>query len=458
MSIDTKTSDSPGWWLHKAARKLEARLPRLQALQDRFEGNPPLPVASESVKEAYRAFQRKSRTNFAELIVEAPRERMQVHGFVTAASDDVEGDEEARRIWDENGLDVESADVHEHMLAMGDGYSIVGPPEEDDGVPIITGEDPRQVVTIHDPVRQRRIRAALKMFHDHDEQVDLAYLYLPGELHVAYREVRRNASNLRVRFSPSTWNWDDDRSAELPDGLMPVVRFRNRRGVGEFEHHVDVLDRINYMVLQRLVIATFQAFRQRAIKGLPDRDDAGREIDYTDVFSSEPGALWQVPEGVDFWESATADMTGILAAAKDDIRDLSAVTRTPFPMLSPDAANQAAEGASFTREGLVFKTEDRIKRATEGWKDVMATAFRWLDDEARADRSKLKVIWGSPERLSLAERADASTKAQDVPWRHRMEHIWGFHPSEINEMDAARAQDALLAGLAAAASGEAGTV
>ena len=31
--IDIKTVDSPGWWLQKCARKLEARLPRRTASQ-----------------------------------------------------------------------------------------------------------------------------------------------------------------------------------------------------------------------------------------------------------------------------------------------------------------------------------------------------------------------------------------------------------------------------------------
>jgi hypothetical protein len=84
----------------------------------------------------------------------------------------------------------------------------------------------------------------------------------------------------------------------------------NRNGVGEFEPHLDVLDRINHMILQRMVIATMQAFRQRAIKGdtedMPDKDpETGEEIDYDDIFAADPGALWRLPKVRDMWESAS---------------------------------------------------------------------------------------------------------------------------------------------------------
>lgn len=462
MAIDVAGRGSPGWWLQRLARKLTDRQKRLDGLWARFEGDAPLPVGAHSAREAYQAFQRKSRTNFAELIAEATRERMTVSGFRTAAAGDDNGDSEARRIWDANGMDVEAAEVHTFTLVLGDGYAIVG--GEDDGdrrMPVITSEDPRQVATIHDPVRPRTVRAAAKLFCDLEEERDYAYLYLPADqpsgrarVRVAYRDVKRRSADLAVRFAPSAWSWDGDRGGaegrELSHPLVPVVRFRNRRGVGEFEPHLDLLDRIDHMVLQRMVITVFQAFRQRAIKGLPDSDDDGNEIDWSDVFTYDPGALWQVPEFVDFWESQQGEIGPILSAVKDDVRDLAATTRTPLSYLMPDAAGQSAEGAALMREGLVFKVEDRITRATESWKDVMSLSFLTMGDTRRADRSQLRVMWAPAERRSLAERADAASKAQDIPFRTRMEHIWGFTPAQIVQMGSERQADNLVTAIAAA--------
>jgi hypothetical protein len=451
VPIDTQTPQSPGWWMMRLARKLADRQPRLDDLHARYIGDPPLPEGAENMRDAYRAFQKKARTNFAELIVDACRHRMQPVGFRTAVDSDDGGDQEAARIWEANDLDVEFADVLSNMLSMGDAYMIVGGPDSAIGAPVVTGEDPRQVVTIHNPVRQREVRAALKMFHDPEEERDLAYLYLPGEVWVASRPVRRVSKSAAVRFNAAAWEWDAELTAGLPYPVVPVVRFRNKRGAGEYESHTDLLDRINHQILQRMVIATMQAFRQRAIKNAPQEDEDGNPIDYDDILSADPGAAWLFPWGgkdvppIELWESGQVDLTPILSAVKDDVHHLAAVTSTPLHLFSPDAARGSAEGASLSREALVFKTEDRIQRATGGLKDVMSLAFTFNGDTERADRTAMRVLWAPAERRSLSERADAAVKSQDMPFRARMAHIWGFSPTEIDEMQSDRAVDAMLA-------------
>lgn len=434
--IDVKTPESPGWWLQRLSRKIEVRnRERLTQLAAYYDGNPPLPGVPDTARKAIKEFHRKSRLNLAELAVEATRERMTPTGIRTGVQADDTGDAEAWSWWQSAGMDVKVADVLEGMLKLGDGYMIVG--LGGDG-PVITAEDARQVVTAHDPLDQRRVVAALKMFHDPVAELDLAYVYLPGRLRVAKR-ARRRLGTGPVRFSASGWEWDEDRSADLPTGLedfMPVVRFRNRSGVGEFERHIDLLDRINHMVLQRLVIATMQAFKQRAIEG--DLDDvypddhpqAGQPIDWDEVFEAGPDALWRLPSGVKIWESGQADMVGILSAVKDDLRDFAAVTRTPMAMFNPDSANQTAEGATAAREGFVFKIEDRIMRAKDGLIDVLALAFRLAFDAERARRDRLGILWAPVERRSLAERADAASKAgNDMPAEARLTEIWQIPPA-----------------------------
>ena len=56
----------------------------------------------------------------------------------------------------------------------------------------------------------------------------------------------------------------------------------------------------------------------------------------------------------------------------------------------------------------------------------------------------MEVLWAPPERLSRSERADAASKAQDLPWRTRMSDIWQFSPQQIDRMEAERAMDVLV--------------
>lgn len=454
--IDVTTLGTPGWWLNRLGKRLADNRPRLDRLHRYHDGDCDLPEGAEGCRPAYRAFQAKARSNFAELISEAVRERMVVTGFRTGADDDENGDKVARDIWSANGLRVGSADLHSWMLSMGDAYTIVGPPTpETAGFPLITVEDPRTIVTDHDPRFPRVVRAAVKHVVDDVLGLHTAYLYLPGRVFVASRSLQTVEEELPTDFASGAWTWDERRGgaegAPLPFAdAMPVTRFRNKRGVAEFEPHLDVIDRINHNVLQRLVIATIQAFKQRALIGdLPQFDNEGNEINYAAIFEPGPGALWRMPPGASIWESGQADLQGVLASSKDDIQTLAAVSRTPLHYITPDAANGSAEGASLMREGLVFKTEDRIERAKEGWARTFSLAFRFAGDETRAKLLQLEPLFAPAERFSLAERADAASKATDLPFRTRATEIWQFTPDQVDEMATERASDALLSDLTA---------
>lgn len=454
--IDIQEPMSPGWWLNKLMRRLGDRQSKLQALDDYYRGDPPLPEGARGCSAAYRDFQRKARTNYAALIVEAVRERMSPTGFRTGASTDPQGDDAAWAIWQANRLDADSGLVHRASLTMGDAYVIVGGVDEETGQPVITPEDPRQVYAVQDPIYRRRSIAAVKTYCDDVVGVDVAYLYLPG---LVYRATRPRASSENVQtFDASSWTFDDEGTPQvLPANVVPVVRFPNRAdlagsSMGEFEDVTDTLDRINFMILQRLVIAAVQAFKQRAIKGeLPAADADGNEIDYNGIFRADPGALWQLPPGVDIWESGQVDLNGILQAVRHDIQDVAAMTRTPLFYLTPDAANGSAEGATLAREGLVFKTSDRIVQAGESWEQVMSLAFLFAGDKERANRADMEVIWADPQRFSLAERYDAAVKAQaaGVPWETTMSSVLQYTPQEITRMRDERGADVLLAPQAA---------
>jgi hypothetical protein len=228
-------------------------------------------------------------------------------------------------------------------------------------------------------------------------------------------------------------------------GEVPVVKFTNADERGEYEPYLDIIDRVNHMILQRLIIATTQAFRQRVLKGdFPTHDADGNEVDYNGMFESSAGSLWMIPEGADVEELGQADISGILNAVRADIQDFAAVTRTPMHYFTPEGANGSAEGAQLAREGLVFKAEDRIARVSPGWSKVMSLLFRWMGDETRAALLDLEPLWKPAERYSMSERADANSKFQDIPFRSRMALIGQFSPAEIDEMEVQRAGETLL--------------
>lgn len=438
--LDVKTPDSVGWWLDRLATKLDTARPNYELLNSYYDGTAAVPaMATKAVRQAYQRLMRLARTNFAELVVEALRERVQPSGFRTGGAGDEVDDKTAWNMWQANSLDADFALITSACFSMGAAYGMVGDIDEETGAPVMTPEDPRQVITEQDPVRRRKAIAGLKMWTEGDDEI--AFLYLPGYVY----KFRRRATET------SSTNFELDAPVMRIPNFVPIVRFACRPDMfgnarGEFEPHLGILDRINYTVLSRLEIATLQAFKQRAIKGIPTQDRDGVEIDYDDMFSADPGALWLLPATAEMWESAAVDLGPIRQAIRDDVQDLAAVTRTPLFYLSPDAQNGSAEGASLAREGLVFKAKDRLAQLGESVEQWMSYAFLMAGDTTRANRVDMEVLWSPPERYTLAERYDAAIKAvtAGVPWQTVMSKVLQFSPQEIQRMIAERAADALL--------------
>jgi len=239
--------------LSKGQQALVKSLARKQShyalLERYYDGDAPLPESAEGQSRAYRRFQRKSRLNLAQLSVAAVRERMVIGGFRTGAEDDDNGDREARRLWKANHLDYLSADLHSYMLRFGTGYALVGYPEGSQ-YPVVTVEDPRQVYGRVSPTEPSNVLEAIKVFSENGSH----FLYWYG------------VDTIEVFTKPSDQNIFDPDGYQLvgettnPLGEVPVVKFTNADERGEYEPYLDIIDRVNHMILQRLIIATTQAF------------------------------------------------------------------------------------------------------------------------------------------------------------------------------------------------------
>ncbi|MBT0771821.1 hypothetical protein KIH74_22965 [Kineosporia sp. J2-2] len=463
MPIDVKEPLSAGWWMARLSRKLydTRRLNRLERLDARWRGEPPLPQGAGAWKPAFSAFQRQSRLNLASLLVESCRNRMTPRGVRTSADGDATGDAEAWRIWTRAYMSLVEPEVHRLMLRFGESFALTSPVDPDTGVPVVTAEDPRSVVSEQDPLQPWKTVAGLKVYRDHIAGEDVALLYRPGRLDAAVQPFKRGEGIAEAadpgRFS-DRWEWSVSRSRSLPPGLMPLVRFENHEGVAEFERHTDLLDRINAEILRQMVITQLQAFRQRGMQGLPVADDAGEPIDWTGMFDADPGSLWAIPPDVTVWESQTVDITPILTAIRDSLRQLAAVTATTVHTLDPGGENQSAEGAANAKEAQTFKIQDRITLANPRWSQVMRNCFLWMAEDAgdeeirqaaldRADLNGISLIWDKPDKPSLSERASAAAQAAaaGVPWRTIMIEIMDFSPDQVDRMEVERDDDLLFA-------------
>lgn len=452
--IDTETPDSPGWWAKQLTSELANRQPRYAALDAYSRGDHPLPEGAEKCPEAYRRLQAKARTNYVGLVSSAVTERMVPVGFRTGADDDEIGDAAAWRIWQANQLDADAGLVHEASVVMSEAYAIVGPPGED-GVPLITPEDPRQVITAASPGRRRSVDAALKTWTDDIRDEDRIVVYLPGEVWHFRRRRKATGVTEEGTLDGSAWNVDEELSGALPISRVPVVKFGNRENLfgdtlGEFEDVTDIQDRINHTVLDRLVVAAMQAFRQRWVKGISTKDKDGNPVDLSAMLSASAGAVWALPQGVELGEFDEVNLKPLLDAVSEDVRALGAITRTPPSYLLAELVNVSADAYTVTESGLVAKVGNRLLQAGESWEAVMSLAFEVLGDEARANRTDLEVLWANPKRHTLSELADAAGKLKDVVSRRTLQRdVLQMTPQSIARDESDRSGELLDAELSA---------
>lgn len=466
--IDTSVPYSDGWWLKKLYEQLRVQQKRCTALQLRYEGNAPLPFVSDIQKSAVKWFVEKSRTNFERVIVNAVLSRMKIRGIRTAVDSDEGGDALAFTEWRRARGKLFTLDIHKMMLAMSLSYGIVG--KDSDGGLLVTAEDPRLVTAICDPANPYKVLAGLKLFHDDVNDADVAYLYLPGRLMVAKKPRKRAPGSSDIKFNANAFSWDADILNDLGEvvyenksgpidwlaetdedgnvigGLIPLVPFVNEDGMAEFEPFIPQIDRINQQILQRMTIATIQAFKQRAFKGLPKTDpDTGELIDYDSIFVADPGAVWNIPLTAEIWESGQVDLTGILMAIRDDVKDLYGTSGTPAYLASPDAANASAEAASLQREQTTFKVESREDRVDPSHQLMCELIFKTLEDEQRSVPGSIEIIWAPVERFSMTERASAIAQTKGViPRYQQLTEIWGMDPAQADRAMSELTDDLIL--------------
>lgn len=427
------------FWLDRLAQGLIDRQPRYDTLESYVCGDFNLPSGDPRYVKALRELQEKAKTNYIALVTSSPVERMQVQGFRFGNDPDTPADNDANEIWQYNNMDLMSEIAHLTAATYSRSYIMVSPPSGGK-YPIITIEDPKQVIVEHDPADMNKIRAGLKMWEDDVLGSSIAVVYLPDSIHYFrgqssnfYKNIDYDIMKQRV-LNSGNWEYMGGHVNTL--GEVPIVPMNWRPGLhgtskAEAEEGFTIQDRINATILDRMIISRSQAYKQRWAAGIKiPKNDSGQAKPPFD-----PGAdiLWAVesPEAK-FGEFREADITMILKAVRDDVGDLAAITKTPPHYLLGEIVNASGDALKAAETGLVSKTKARMKTAGWTWEKVIKLAFGWLGDLEKQNEVLAETIWADPESRSRAELADAILKETQMglPPEMAFERL-GLTPSQI---------------------------
>jgi hypothetical protein len=434
--------DSPEDWLPVLTGKLDKLQGDLARLRRYVDGNTPLPEMGNNTRKTWQAFQKRARTNFGGIACQSHANRIRARGVRVGEDDQSELSKAANLIWRDNRLPMQIQDAVWDMLTQRTGYLMVG--VGDDGKAVITAEHPDCFYANPDPIRPWHSRAAIKVWRDTVLATDHARLILPG-LITEYERPAIGDDNTPISATSGGW-----RETRRYESAAKVWIFDRRDGMALVEPHLDLIDRILLDKLHRLCAASIQAFKQRALKlksgaALPDKDANGNKINYEELFAPAPGALWELPEGIDIWESGEVNLGQLLDAEKSDAREFAAVTGTPVPMLVPDSANQSALGAAATTAQQVDACASDIARISIAIARCMATALT-IEGYDLSDQT-VQVDFLDPAWTTLAEQMDAASKAvaAGVSIATAQKHILGWTQEQIDEDAANRRREAVAA-------------
>lgn len=425
---------TPEEWLPILTKRMDARATKIAELRQYASGNAPLPELGRNTRASWEAFRKKARTDYAGLACQSIAGRIVPIGVEVGADRNSPAVTALRIVWRDNRLSVVFRDVIRTMLAVRVGYLITG---IRDGEPVITSEPPERVITAPDPTQPWRARAALKAWRDNDAEKDYALVWVPGARQRFTRDVKTEGGTIRGAV---TGGWIADGEVELYDGPVPVFAVENEDGKAEFEPHIDVIDRINLGKLQRLVLTAYQAFKARALKGLPDKDEEGNDIDWSKRLDFAPGALIDLPTEIDVWESDAVDIRPLLEGEKTDAKDFAAVMQLPVATFVPD--NQSAEGAKGAHKGEIQRAKDRRDRVKAPMEASLLAALRILGIDGN---ETVEVKFENPEYVSMAEKATAAAQAKAGGKSQRWidQNIWNMSPDEIDREETDRAAEQL---------------
>lgn len=407
---------TPVEWLGRLGPRLRDRSERILYWERYYRGDHDLPSGPQQHRDAYRRFQKLARTNLCGLCVESRVHRMKVIGYrdgsTAGGSDDA-----VWQLWQRAKLDSRQFTVYRKAFAQSEAYVIAAPSPTDPRVPRVSIEGPLNVIVERDPAEPALRLAALRMWHDPFAKRWMATLWLPGWRY-SFQSVGEFADRHHGRLGYGPENWEQRSAPARSSQVIPVVPFANGDEGDEpravFAGGLDVQNRLNLTLLNRLTAERYAAFRQRYLLNYVPEEDPETGLP---VPPFNPGADQTItvppPEPGDpatqIGDLAQTDTSNMLQACTADIRSFAATTLTPVYYLpGGDLVNISGDAIMALDAGHVQSIEERMSAWSEQWEEVLALCA----DIAGLDRdlSASEVVWQQPEHVQPGVVADYATK------------------------------------------------
>lgn len=416
-----ESTDLTAWqWLSRLGPKLIDKQERLALWQRYYDGDQDLPAGPSQHRDAYKRFQALARTNLCKLCADSRVHRMCVNGY----TDGTAGGGNNSVVWahwQRSRFDSRQYTVYRKAFILGESYVITAPDPRNPLVPRSTIEKPTNVIVEHDDADSARRLAALRLWHDTVTGRYNATIYLPGERHhfqtIAAKSDSISGESL-VKWDAASWEYRDPGITRSTAEVCVVPFSNGDEGdvpVSEFDSGLDIQNRVNLTVLNRLTAERYAAFRQRYLLNYRYEVDSTTGLP---IAPFNPGAdqtfVIPPPEAGDpdpqFGDLSQTDTTQMLRAVEADMRAFAALTLTPVTYLPGDLTNIGADAVAALDAGHLALIKSRMLSWSESWEEVLRQHVEIAGDMDPDQLNSAEIVWARPEQFNPSATADYGSK------------------------------------------------
>lgn len=370
--------------------------------------------------------------NLGKVGVDAVAERLRIEGFRVGDDPVQAGAKEAWDIWIGNDLDVIWPMAQIEALVKGTTGLLTWPGL--DSEPVISVEDPSQMVIHRMNVPPYSVDAALKLYVDEWTGKQIGWLWRPG---VRY-DLRQGAAGWEIA-GQTTYQGDP-----------PVVELANRTRLlrapsSELAGVTPLLDVYTLLMADMVVAADTGAFPVRTATGIKlARRPDGTPITPFNVRVDK--AMVSENKDASYGSLPPSDLAGYIAAIDMVLQQVRMLTRAPEHYYGKGAGtNVSGEALKSSESPLVKKAEGIQGPFGSSARRTMGRAL--VVAESASAGQRIGVTWGRTETRVEAQDVDAGQKlvTMGVPLEVILTETVGFPPELVERAMRgieARAKDA----------------
>ncbi len=348
--------------LKEAYEALSAKGSIYNTLFAYYEGNQPLTYMNSSrMQKIFEGLDGYFAQNWCSVVIDALRDRINLRGI------EVKGKHAAtwQELWSESQLALESDDVHEAELIVGEAFIICW--KNADGKMEAYYNDPRMCHVFYDPQYPRKKSFAAKWFVNNEGRKQITLYYEDRLEYYISKGLAKSVSSHNA-FVPMLQSDGGVHTAENPLKEIPVFHFRKSKQIrSDLKNVIPIQNATNKLVTDMMVAAEFGAFKQRFV--ISNAETQGK-------LKNSPDEIWDIPGGDGIGQQTQVgqfDETPLhnyLEGIEKQVVAISSITRTPKHYFFQIGSNISGEALIAMEAPLNKKAQDRIDRYWAEWQNV----------------------------------------------------------------------------------------